>query len=56
MLIKVPSRPLDLVIHHFWVYVSLEVVISEKIEILALKPDFEAVLDFKLKHASYYAS
>ena len=40
--------PLDLISHYFWVYVSLEGVISEKIENMALKPDFEAVLDLKL--------
>ena len=39
--------PLDLASHHFLVYVSLGGVIGEKIENLSLKPDYEAVLDFK---------
>jgi len=38
---------LDLASHHFLVYVSLGGVIGEKIENVPLKPDFEAVLDFK---------
>ena len=40
--------PLDLASHYFLVYVSLGGVIAEKIENLALKSDYEAVLDFKL--------
>ena len=39
--------PLDLASHHFLVYVSLGGEIGEKIENLPLKPDYEAVLDFK---------
>ena len=39
--------PLDLASHHFWVYVSLGGVTVEKIENLAIKSDYEAVLDFK---------
>ena len=39
---------LDLARHNFWVYVSLGGVIGEKIENLALKSDYEAVLDLKL--------
>ena len=39
---------LDLARHNFWVYVSLGGVIGEKIENLALKSDYEAVLVFNL--------
>ena len=53
---KVPLWPLDLVSHHFLVNMSLEVVTSEKIENLALKPDFGAVLGFKLICFTRYAS
>ena len=53
--LKVPVGPLDLESHYFLVYVSLGGVIGEKIENLALKSDFEAVLDFRLICFSKYA-
>ena len=47
---------LDLARHNFWVYVSLGGVIGEKIENLALKSDFEAVLDLNLICFTKYAN
>ena len=42
--------------HHFLDYVSLGVVIGEKIENLALKSDLEAVLDLNLICFTKYAN
>ena len=42
--------------HHFLDYVSLGGVIGEKIENLALKSDFEAVLDLNLICFTKYAN
>ena len=45
--------PLDLASHHFLVYVSLGSN-WRKIENLPLKPDYEAVLDFKCQTHLFY--
>ena len=52
--LKVPVVALDLARHHFLVYVCLGGVIGEKIENLAVKSDYEAVLVFKLFCFTYH--